>query len=247
MTTLSVDLAGKHGVVTGASSGIGAAAARALLACGATLSGWDIAEPPPDLAQRTGYAHRRVDMADSNAIDAAVQALEAGSARVDFLVYSAGVARRSPATELTVADWDLVVDVNLRGAFLCARGLLPLMPPGSSIAAVASIMGFSGGLYPNAAYQASKGGLVNLVRTLAVEWAPRGVRVNAVAPTFTETPFIEGVLSDPEKIRRIVEATPLRRFAQPEEIADAIVFLVSPHASMITGHALPVDGGFLCV
>lgn len=240
--TLAVDLSRRRGVVTGSSSGIGAATVRALAERGAQVIGWDVAEPAgapfPD-AVRT----RLVDVRDEAAIVAAAAALD--DAPLDFLVYSAGTARRSPALELPAADWDLVNDTNLRGAFLCARTLAPRMRRGGSIVSVASVMGLSGGLYPNAAYQASKGGLVNLTRALALEWAPLGLRVNAVAPTFTETPFIRALLEDAAKMQRIVDATPLGRLARAEEVADAILFLLSEQASMITGHTLPVDGGYL--
>jgi NAD(P)-dependent dehydrogenase (short-subunit alcohol dehydrogenase family) len=107
-------------------------------------------------------------------------------------------------------------------------------------------MGLSGGgIYPNISYQTTKGGLVNMTRALAVEWAPRGIRVNAVAPTWTKTAFIAGLQEKPELIQKIEALTPLGRLAEPEDIATAILFLASPAASMITGHTLAVDGGFL--
>ena len=242
----SVDLSGKSGVVTGSSSGIGAATVRALLDCGAHVTGWDVADALPAMSSLPHYAHRRVDVRDESAIAQAAVAL-AADAPLDFLVYSAGAARRGAAVELSVADWDLVNEINLRGAFLCARALAPHLRSGGAIVAVASVMGLSGGLFANAAYQASKGGLVNLTRALALEWAPLGLRVNAVAPTYTDTPFVRAVVEDPAKLQRIVDATPLRRLAQPEEVADAIVFLLSDRAAMITGHTLPVDGGFLAL
>jgi len=239
----SVDLSGKSGVVTGSSSGIGAATVRALLDCGARVAGWDAADPPPALSDLPGFVHRRVDVRDESAI--AQAAVAHADEPLDLFVHSAGAARRGAAVELSAADWDLVNEINLRGAFLCARALAPRMRSGGSIVAVASVMGLSGGLFANAAYQASKGGLVNLTRALALEWAPLGLRVNAVAPTYTDTPFVRAVVEDPAKLQRIVDATPLRRLAQPEEVADAIVFLLSDRAAMITGHTLPVDGGFL--
>ena len=107
-------------------------------------------------------------------------------------------------------------------------------------------MGLSGGgLYPNVSYQTSKGAIVNMTRALAVEWAPHGIRVNAVAPTYVRTPLIAALLAQPELVRRIEDMTPLRRIAEPADVAGAILFLASPAAEMITGHTLPVDGGFL--
>jgi NAD(P)-dependent dehydrogenase (short-subunit alcohol dehydrogenase family) len=117
---------------------------------------------------------------------------------------------------------------------------------GGSIVNTASIMGLSGGgLYPNISYQTTKGALINMTRALAVEWATHGIRVNAVAPTYVRTKFIQSLLDQPELVAKIEAMTPMRRLAEPEEVADAILFLASPAAAMVTGHTLPVDGGFL--
>ena len=136
-----------------------------------------------------------------------------------------------------------------RGGFLSARAAARRMigaGMGGAIVNVASIMGLSGGgLYPNVSYQATKGAIVNMTRALAVEWAPHGVRVNAVAPTYVRTKLIEPILKDPTLVARIEAMTPLRRLAEPRDIAAAIAFLVSPASAMITGHVLAVDGGFL--
>lgn len=165
-----------------------------------------------------------------------------------MLVNNAGIAIRAPALDLTVADWNKVVAVNLTAMFLAARHAARHMASagrGGAIVNTASVMGLSGGLYPNVAYQSTKGGVVNMTRALAVEWAPLGIRVNAVAPTFVRTGFIQPLLDDPERMAAIAAATPLGRIAEPEEVADAILFLASPAATMITGAILPVDGGFL--
>jgi len=141
-----------------------------------------------------------------------------------------------------------VIDVNLNGVFLCARaaGRTMVAAGRGAIVNVASMMGLSGGgLYPNLSYQSSKGGVVNLTRALAVEWAGQGVRVNAVAPTWVRTELTEGLFKDPALMARVMAVTPLQRVAEPEDVAQAIVFLASDKAAMITGHTLPVDGGFL--
>jgi len=142
-----------------------------------------------------------------------------------------------------------VVDINMTAVFLCARAAAKRMiarGTGGAIVNVASIMGLSGGgLYPNISYQTTKGAVVNMTRALAVEWAASNIRVNAVAPTWVRTPFIRPILDNPELLARIEAMTPMRRLAEPEEVAAAILFLASPAAAMVTGHTLPVDGGFL--
>jgi NAD(P)-dependent dehydrogenase (short-subunit alcohol dehydrogenase family) len=167
---------------------------------------------------------------------------------IDILVNSAGIGLRHAAVDHPLADWQRVVAVNLTGVFLCSRIAARSMMHrgGGAIVNLASIMGFSGGgLYPNVSYQATKGAVVNMTRALAVEWAQSGIRVNAVAPTWVRTDLTAAVLDQPGILERIAELTPLRRLATPEEVAHAILFLASPAAAMITGHTLPVDGGFL--
>ena len=186
-------------------------------------------------------------MTDEAAVERAFAAIAQTHRRIDILVNNAGRAIRKPSLELPLADWDAVVAVNLTGAFLCARAAARHMGErGGAIVNTASIMGLSGGgLYPNISYQTTKGGLVNMTRALAVEWAPRGIRVNAVAPTWTKTQFIGPLEQSPELMARIRSVTPLQRLAEPHEIAHAVLFLASPAAAMVTGHVLAVDGGFL--
>lgn len=164
------------------------------------------------------------------------------------MVNNAGIAIRHPTLELTIADWQRVVDVNLTGMFLCARaaGRAMVAQRSGSIVMKSSIMGLSGGgLYPNISYQSTKGAIVNMTRALAVEWSASGVRVNAVAPTWVDTALIAALKANPALMAEIKRLTPLARLAQPQEVANAILFLASPAAAMITGHILPVDGGFL--
>ena len=140
-----------------------------------------------------------------------------------------------------------MVELNLTAVFLCARTAMPYMKKrgGGAIVNLASIMGFSGGIFPNASYQATKGAVVNLTRALALEWAADNIRVNAVAPTFVRTDFTTPIFSSAELTARVMQHTPLGRLPEPEEIAAAILYLCSPAARCITGITLPVDSGFL--
>jgi NAD(P)-dependent dehydrogenase (short-subunit alcohol dehydrogenase family) len=167
--------------------------------------------------------------------------------RIDILVNNAGLGARMPTVELPTERWRHVLAVNLDGSFFCARaaGRHMVAAGRGAVVNVASIMGLVGGThYPNLAYHSAKGALVNFTRALACEWAASGVRVNAVAPTFARTRLIDPLLADEALTRRLIADTPMRRFAEPEEVAAAILFLSSDAASMITGVTLPVDGGW---
>jgi 2-deoxy-D-gluconate 3-dehydrogenase len=248
-------LDGAVAVVTGGSRGIGRAAAEALAAAGARIVVADRDEPAGAAAAAAMSAAGTpaqaiaVDIAREDEVEALFAKVLRCEGRVDVLVNNAGAAIRKPATELPLQDWDKVVAVNMTGTFLCARAAARHMIAagrGGAIVNVASIMGLSGGgLYPNISYQTTKGAIVNMTRALAVEWAPQNIRVNAIAPTYVRTEFIAPILANPELVQKIEAMTPLRRLAEPEEVAAAILFLASPAAAMITGHTLPVDGGFL--
>ena len=238
---------GRVAVVTGGAQGIGLAAARALHDAGATVVLLDrdgeAAKAAVATLERAESAV--LDVSDAEAIEAVFGAIASRHGRIDILVNNAGVSIRKSSFDLSLADWNQVLAVNLTGCFLCARAAAAAMPSaGGAIVNTASIMGLSGaGPYPNPAYHATKGALVNLTRSQAVEWASRGIRVNAVAPTWTRTGFI-GELTDAVR-ERVRTVTPLGRMAEPEEVASAILFLASPAAAMVTGHVLAVDGGFL--
>ena len=168
--------------------------------------------------------------------------------RLDILVNNAALVRRTPALETSIEVWREVMEVNLNAAFVCAcEAAVPMTAAGGgAIVNIASIMGVSGGgIYPIASYHASKGGLINLTRGLAVEWAPRGIRVNAIAPTWVRTEFTKALLDDPEMSKTLLDLMPLRTFADMIDVAAAVLYLASPAAKVVTGHVLAVDGGYL--
>ena len=221
------EFAGRIAVVTGGSRGIGAAIVDRLKRGGARVAILDLrleAEAPE------GGTALACDVADEASVEAAFATLDRVLGPVDLLVNGAGLAVRSPALEMKGTDFAKVIGVNLTGAFLCSREAARRMAArgGGTIVNIASIMGFSGGLFPNAAYQASKGGLVNLTRALAVEWAGAGIRVNAVAPTYVETDLTRTLLARPEALARVLDATPLGRLATVDEVASAVLFLAGP-------------------
>ena len=224
----------KTAVVTGAARGIGKATADLFASRGYTVARLDL---------QAGESISACDVADEHAVDKVFSQLD----RIDILVNNAGIAVRKNSFDITAEEWDKVLDVNLRGLFLCSRAAARRMKEqgGGAIVNLASIMGFSGGLYPNPAYQASKGAVVNLTRALALEFAPLNIRVNAVAPTFVRTELTAPLFSNPESLKTLMAHTPLGRLPEAQDIAQAILFLAGPEARCITGVTLPVDAGYL--
>jgi len=225
----SLDLKNKVAVVTGGAKGIGAATVKLLKEAGARVEALDI---------ETGC-----DITNESSVRDAFGRIGA----IDILVNNAGRAVRRTALEVKKEEWDAVIELNLTALFLCSRLAHPHMKKrgGGAIVNLASIMGLSGGIYPNASYQASKGGVVNLTRALALEWAADNIRVNAVAPTYVRTELTAPIFSNPEVLKTVMAHTPLGRFPEPEDIAAAILFLASDAARCITGVTLPVDSGYL--
>jgi NAD(P)-dependent dehydrogenase (short-subunit alcohol dehydrogenase family) len=252
------DFSGQVVAITGAARGIGQATALAFAQSGAHVALLDIDGAAAQAAATRikadcGYSGTRIegmaiDVTRPQDVARVVDDVAAWFGRLDVMVNNAGIALRKPTLELSLADWNKVVEVNLTGVFLCAQaaGRHMVAAGQGCIVNTASIMGLSGGgLYPNISYQSTKGAVVNLTRALAVEWAPHRVRVNAVAPTWVRTEFIKPLLSQPDLVKRIEGMTPLGRLAEADDIVAAILYLASPAAAMVTGHTLPVDGGFL--
>jgi NAD(P)-dependent dehydrogenase (short-subunit alcohol dehydrogenase family) len=247
-------LDGRVAVVTGAAHGIGLATAQVLSAAGAAVVIMDIdagaAETAAEGIRDAGgrAAALAVDVGDESAVEAAVGRTMAEFGRLDILVNNAGLGARTPTVDLDSKAWRKAMDVGLDGAFYCSRaaGRHMIAAKRGAVVNVSSIMGLcGGGLYPNLAYHTAKGGLVNLTRALALEWAGQGVRVNAVAPAFVRTRLTEKLLAEPGMEAAILAATPLGRLLEPEDVAYAIHYLASDAAAMITGHTLPIDGGWL--
>lgn len=231
-------LDGAVAVVTGAASGIGAACAERLRVDGATVVTVDAAE---------GVDHE-LDVRDEPAVEAALAAVVDTHGTLDVLVHAAGVAGGGPVHLLDAEEWDRVVDVNLKGTFIVNKhSSIHMLNQGrGSIVNIASIEGLEG-TEGGSAYNASKGGVVMLTKSMAIDYGRRGIRVNCICPGGIDTPMLRSITDSEgmdlyrEKLR---DEHLLGRFGQPSEIAAAAAFLASDDASFITGHALVVDGGF---
>jgi 3-oxoacyl-[acyl-carrier protein] reductase len=223
-------------LVVGGASGIGRACADSLAAAGWTVL---VADLKPAAEDPTAVA---VDVRDHAAVAAAVAGLVAEHGQLGTVVYAAGTARVTPILEIEPGEWDLVLGVNLTGAFNALRASVPHVKEGGSFTAISSID--SAAPVPGLAhYCASKAGLEALVRSAALELGGRGVRCNSVLPGLVRTPLMEPLLARPGVSEAFVAQTPLGAIAEGDEVADVVTFLASPAARWITGASLPVDGG----
>jgi 2-deoxy-D-gluconate 3-dehydrogenase len=245
------DLQGRNAVVTGANTGIGQAIAVALARAGANIVAVGRTSPDETAAavRAAGRQFHAIEAdlgASGSAGEIVPQAVSCVSS-VDILVNNAGTIRRADAIDFTEADWDAVMNVNLKSVFfLCqaaARQML-LAGRGGKIINIASMLSFQGGIRV-ASYTASKSGLAGLTRLLANEWAAKGINVNAIAPGYVSTNNTTALRNDETRNREILARIPAGRWARPEEIGGAAVFLASHAADYVHGAVIPVDGGWL--
>lgn len=248
------DLTGKVAIVTGAGSGLGVTFAEGLAEAGAKVvcSGrrTDNIQKTAQKLQHAGLEATAIqaDVADETSVENLVKETLDRYGRVDILVNNAGVANVGPPESVPLSEWKHVVDVNLTGVFLCSQVVARAMIEarnGGSIINIASILG-AGASEPSAAtaYAATKGGVVNLTRDLAVHWAPHNIRVNAIGPAYFPSEMTAGLMDLPEVVAEIERRTPAGRMGRPEELKGPAIFLASDAASYVTGDILYVDGGW---
>lgn len=229
------DVTNGTALVVGGSSGIGRSCVEALAAAGWTTAIFD-------LKPAAGEDAVALDVRDRDAVFAAVAELAGDRGRLDAVVYAAGTARVTPILEIEPREWDLVLGVNLAGAFHLLQAAAPHIPAGGSYTAISSIDS-AAPVRGLAHYCASKAAVEALVRSAALELGPSGIRCNAVLPGLVRTPLMEGRLQRPGVEEAFLAQTPLRGIASGAEVADVVAFLASPGGRWITGASIPVDGG----
>jgi len=252
MSTTQFNFQDKVAVVTGGAQGIGAACVHRLAQDGASVSIWDVDQAHGQaLADSLGERGQFVscNVADKAAVDAALADTLARFGRVDQLVNNAGIVKTGDFLDITEADWDQVIDVNLKGAFLVGQAVARAMVQqgGGAIVHMSSVNAVMA-IPSIAAYNVSKGGIAQLTRVMALALVDHGIRVNAVGPGTIATELAKkAVMADDAALARLMSRTPMRRLGEPAEVADAVAYLLSDASSYITGETLFIDGGRLAL
>ncbi|HET8629651.1 MAG TPA: glucose 1-dehydrogenase [Thermomicrobiales bacterium] len=249
----SMRVDGKVAVITGTGTGIGQATALALAQAGANVVVTELpdrlaaAEATAQTARESGVEAEAVplDVTSLASIDEMVRQALARFGRIDILVNNAGINIPKYAVDVTEEDWDKIFAIDLKGLFFTSQavGKEMIKRESGKIVNIASQMGVVG-YFKRAPYGAAKAGVVNLTRVLAIEWAPYGIRVNAVGPTFLETPLTAPMFAEEGYYQEIVSRIPLGYIGKPQDVVGAVVYLASPASDLVTGHTLLVDGGW---
>jgi NAD(P)-dependent dehydrogenase (short-subunit alcohol dehydrogenase family) len=246
-------LAGQVGIVTGGGQGLGKVFCRAFAEAGADVVVAEInPETGPVTASELQQTGRRAlfcqtDVSDRASIQAMVERCLSEYGRIDFLMNNAGITKWCEAEDVSEEDWRAVIDVNLNGLFYCCQAVAPAMiaQGRGSIVNIASMSGLIVNRpQPQASYNASKAAVIHLTKSLAAEWAPHQIRVNAIAPGYMDTPMARPFFEDPQYGEVWMDAIPMRRPGKPEELAPVAVFLASEASSYVTGTTIVVDGGY---
>jgi 2-deoxy-D-gluconate 3-dehydrogenase len=245
-------LDGKNALVTGSGRGLGARIALALAEAGANVAVHARSGTSQETFQKVRALGRQsafliADLADFHSAPDLIERAEAELGPLDILVNNAGIIRRAPAVDYSEEDWTAVLAVNLSSVFRLSQAVGKRMVSrnrGGKIVNLASLLTFQGGVFVPA-YAAAKGGVGQLTKALANEWAPHGINVNAIAPGYMETDVTTALRNDPVRNRQILERIPAGRWGEPSDLAGAAVFLCSPASNYVNGHLLAVDGGWL--
>ena len=249
--SVTVRLKDKVAIITGAASGIGKATAKLFAEHGAKVVVADIDKDGGSqiVTQIQNGGNEAIFVETDVTLKVDTEKMVAQTVetygKLDILFNNAGIAMRLPVAELPEEDWHRCLDVNLTGVFLCAKAAIPAMLKNGcgSIINMSSIYGVVGADV-RAAYVASKGGVTNLTRGMALDYAENNIRVNCICPGFVETPLVAGVIKTPEEYQTLADKHPMRRLGQPEEIAYGALYLASDESAFVTGIALPIDGGY---
>ena len=241
------DLSGRRALVTGGGGGIGLGISEALAGAGARVAILGRSDAADEAAALVGGTAVRADLSDRDALRRGFEDAVESLGGLDVLVTSHGTLHAGPALETSLESWDATIEVNLTSVYeLCRLAGAMMLPCGAGkIVTIASMLSFQGG-FRAAAYSASKGGVAQLTKALANEWAPHGVNVNAIAPGYVKTPLNAHIWrDDPERSEAILARLPAGRWGEPADLAGAVVFLASAASDYVHGIVLPVDGGWL--